>query len=148
MIRPTIISVVAGLVSITQSMATFANNTQTTVFLVPFQIETYMPVTRQTIECDALEKWVLAKESHAAHLTDLLRDDVDVKFDEQRVRAKIVMPSSVIYIDSNGTAIRGEKLARVDVEQFTATLSKLGASRTLLRRNGVPECKTGAGKSR
>ena len=40
----------------------FAQKTAT-VFFIPFERETYIPVTKQTVECASMEKWMIYKES-------------------------------------------------------------------------------------
>jgi hypothetical protein len=74
------------------SIRAIATGADTMVYYVPFRIETFVAITRATIESSAGAKWVISDPSRVKSLVALLNGGVRVKsdkFDENRVRAKI-----------------------------------------------------------
>ena len=98
-----------------------------TVYFLPFEIETYVPVTADTVECDAHEVWQIKDSQQSARLLGLLRND-DSRVDPKRIRAKIVSPGKTFLVDSAGVATDGESRYRLDLPGFLQLREDLAAS--------------------
>lgn len=78
------------------------------LFYLPFEAETYVPVTRQTIEKDATCVFELAAmTAQARRLAHLLQSGVEGGFDDRVVRLKIVglLPES-LFVNQDGEVMR------------------------------------------
>jgi len=82
----------------------------TTVYFVPFQIETYVPITRVTVVSQAWEKWTISSKSQTSSLIALLNRGDEETFDEYRVRVLILSGNQTFFIDANGVASTKGKL--------------------------------------
>lgn len=82
----------------------------TTVYFVPFEIETYIPITQATITSQAWEKWTVSSKSKNSILIALLKNGTEEKFDESRVRCLILLGKQTYFVDANGVASTTGKL--------------------------------------
>ena len=78
------------------------------LFYLPFGAETYVPVTRQTIEKDATCIFELAAASaEAGRLTLLLQSGTESGFDDRVVRLKIIgLFPETVCVNQDGEVIR------------------------------------------
>lgn len=115
----------------------------TTVYFVPFDIETYVPITRSTIMSIAWEKWTISSESETSRLINLLSYGVEGKFDEGKVRALVLSNNKAYFIDSSGVALidsnwavlEGKPGVRIDKAEFVKFRDSLRADeRQMLRK--------------
>ena len=98
-----------------------------TVYFVPFEIETYVPITRDTIISDAWEKWSLSSESEASRLLALLNHGNQDKFDEGNVRALVLYGHHRYFVDSNGVALGEKSSVKIDKARFVSFGASLRA---------------------
>ena len=98
----------------------------TVVYFIPFEIETYLPVTKDAIECSAHEVWVVAGTEQQVQLQRFLENGEAAAFDEKRVRAKIVSPFGNAFIDATGVAQTASSSLRVDRGKFKALIVQGG----------------------
>ncbi len=100
-----------------------------TVYFIPFQVETYIPVTEETIVSQAWEKWTTSSKSEISRLTTLLEHGSESKFDGNRVRAMVLLDGQRYLIDSNGVVkTKGRASIRIDKGKFIEFLTSLRAS--------------------
>jgi hypothetical protein len=85
----------------------------TTVFFVPFEVETYAPITRATITSFAGEKWTISSKSETSRLISLLNQGEQGNFDENKVRCLVLSGDQTRFIDSKGVVVQEQ--ARVSV---------------------------------
>jgi len=123
------------------SLFVFANNVfgtdVTTVYFVPFEIETYVPITKATIISQAWEKWTISSESQTSSLIALLNHGDERTFDENRVRGLILSGNQTFFVDANGVASTKGKLGiRIDKVMFVKFRDSLRTDqRKILKRN-------------
>ena len=99
----------------------------TVVYFVPFEIETYVPITIDTITCQAREKWILSDNSDVATLNRLLNPGNDAKFDSARVRVKISASNETYFIDAEGVVLTDKhsfKIDKIAFVKFAESLTK------------------------
>ncbi len=74
------------------------------IYYIPFHVETYVPVTPETIEATAHQKVVLYRESELLNrLKDELTDNqIPGRFDDRTVRLKVRLKRRVFLVDSDG----------------------------------------------
>ena len=103
-----------------------------TVYFVPLKRQTYEPITVQTIELKAQEKWKLNSVS-AQSLKRLLASGEAFPFDEKNIRMKIIFDKSKFFVDMNGVyvnadniksfkVVNGRKLDIAKLEEFRLAL--------------------------
>jgi hypothetical protein len=108
-----------------------------TVYFVPFQIETYVPITQATIVSKAWEKWTLKSNSQISALKNILNQGDESKFESHRVRALIISDTQTIYVDANGTAsINGDVGKKIDKNMFVKFRDSLDSDERLSLRGG------------
>lgn len=90
----------------------------TTVLVIPFDVETYIPVTVSTIECNAWERWTITDRDQARRLIALLTQGDSAFFDSQRVRVAVLQGASRYYVDTNGVVLDGIVSHRLDRKTF------------------------------
>jgi len=123
------------------SLFVFASNVfgtdVTTVYFVPFEIETYVPITQATIISEAWEKWTISSKSKTSSLIALLNHGDEETFDENRVRGLILSGNQTFFIDANGVASTNGKLGlRIDKARFVRFRDSLHPDqRKILKRN-------------
>jgi hypothetical protein len=99
-----------------------------TVYYVPFQIETYVPITESTIISKAWEKWALDSDEKISELNTILHSGEQSKFEGARVRMLVVSANHKVYIDSNGVASEdGQVGIRIDKNAFLKFRESLSA---------------------
>jgi hypothetical protein len=109
----------------------------TTVYFVPFEIETYVPITRATIISEAWEKWTISSKSKTSSLIALLNHGDEEAFDENRVRGLILSGNQTFFVDTNGVASTTGKLGiRIDKAMFLKFRDSLHTDqRQILHKN-------------
>ena len=91
----------------------------TIVYFVPFEIETYVPITQETITAEAWEKWTISSKTQRSRLFAILNQGGQGKFDEKRVRVMVRAGKQTYFIDSDGVVLRKGKLnVRIDKAAF------------------------------
>lgn len=85
------------------------------LYLIPFGVETYLPVRKDDIEAKALCVVELrGDEADAARLSELLFESRRGKLDELRVRVKVDgIGGDAVYIDADGGVSQGERQWRL-----------------------------------
>ena len=73
-----------------------------TVYFVPFEIETYVPITPDTIVSKAWERWTLAGKRENSRLLRVLSRGHSATYDGKRTRLLIVAGERSYYVDSSG----------------------------------------------
>ena len=111
------------------SLVLFASNVfgadVATVYFVPFEIETYVPITQATIISQAWEKWTISSQSQTSSLIALLNHGDEWKFDESRVRGLVVSENQTFFVDANGVASANGKLGiKIDKSLFLLKTKK------------------------
>jgi hypothetical protein len=109
----------------------------TTVYFVPFEIETYVPITQATIISQAWEKWTISSKSQTSSLIALLNHGDEETFDENRVRGLILSGNQTFFVDANGVAsTKGKPGIRIDKAMFVKFRDSLHTDqRKILKRN-------------
>jgi hypothetical protein len=145
LLRATVSCVVVGMIWL--SPPALAQSVITAYF-VPFEIETYVPITPTTISDAAWEKWTISSKRKMSHLIDLLSRGSAGSFDEHRVRVMIVAGSRTYLIDASGIALVGKEAIQIDrskLEVFRKSLS--GGERKVLRsQSGNQSEESGRGR--
>lgn len=86
-------------------------------YFIPIDIETYTPITTETIESRSFERWCLSSSSEVDHLLSILAGEGPVNFSASRVRMKVVSPNATRFVDANGTvSFDGRTGARADAK--------------------------------
>ena len=84
------------------------------VFLIPFGVTTYIPVTRGDIESQSFFRILLVAEDGAAGLHPLVRrlqvllesHPTNRRLDENFIRLKVELPGQTYYVDGTGVVLR------------------------------------------
>lgn len=97
-----------------------------TVYFIPFEIETYVPVTKESIVCDSSEVWTVADKSQIADLTEILRAGSRATFNEKMVRVRIERNGAISYIDAKGTLAAAKSSYQIDRVRFARFGQSLG----------------------
>ncbi len=103
------------------SVRAVAAGTDATVYFLPFRIETYVAVTRVTIETEAADRLMITEPSQVKRLLALLNGGVKAKpgeFSENRIRAKIITGDQIYYIDAEGVVEKGSTDTKIDTSEF------------------------------
>jgi len=79
--------------------------TDTTVYFIPFQVETYVPITPENITDQAWEKWNISTKRHSQRLLAIINHGHSAAFDRNRVRALVVSDGKKYFIDTNGVMV-------------------------------------------
>ena len=99
----------------------------TTVYFIPFDVETYIPVTQADIASRAWEQWNISSHVETTRLITILNRGPKQTFDSSKVRCLIVVSSIQTYlIDANGVVSQannlGTTLDKAEFEQFRDSL--------------------------
>ena len=89
-----------------------------TVYSIPFEIDTYVPVTAKTIACAAWQKWVISDATQASKLGAILRSGPKAKFDDHLVRMLISTDRTNYYVDQKGVALMNYSASKVDLKKL------------------------------
>jgi hypothetical protein len=89
-----------------------------TVYYIPFAVETYVPVTKDSIVCDAWEKWTIADKTQAADLVSFLTRGESGDFKDRFVRMLVTGSDGAYYIDHNGVALVGQVTHKLDLKRI------------------------------
>jgi hypothetical protein len=111
------------------STATPHASVATTIYYLPFNTETYSPVTTSSIECAAKNTWIVsdyAKLKELSAILDTVDNESSLKFDANRVRVKIVKGFQVTYLDANGVANDQDRNSKINKTAFSKLLTSLG----------------------
>ena len=78
------------------------------VYFIDFEAETYVAVTTATIASHADEKWTISSKPDKDRLLAILNQGHDGNsFDENRVRALVVVDDKSYFVDRNGVVRNG-----------------------------------------
>ena len=88
------------------------------VYFIPFEIETYVPVTQETIVSSAWEKWTISSKDEISYLIELLNSGKKGDFDGKRVRGFVCINNQNYFIDSNGVVLKGKLSIQMDKAKF------------------------------
>jgi hypothetical protein len=98
-----------------------------TVYFVPFQVDTYVPITEATIRARAWERWHISSKDTLARLLNSMTEAKGAQFDEDRVRVLVVRSDDQIYsIDCNGIGRKGATAIRINKATFLNFRDSLG----------------------
>jgi len=87
----------------------------TKVYFVPFEVETYVPITPETIESQAWEKWTISSKEENSRLLRILRGGPEGAYDKNKTRVLIIFGKESYYVDSSGVVrLDGKRDARID----------------------------------
>lgn len=109
------------------SCALGGNENVVTVYFVPFEIETYVPITTATIVCEAREKWTITDASQVTRLISFLNQGKEAPFNDRRVRVQVSRDNQSYYIDSEGVALKGNSSYRINKVEFARFAESLRA---------------------
>lgn len=106
------------------TLPAFSNDSKTVLnyYYIPFQIETYEPITLQNIKDKATVKGVVMDDD-ALTLLRLLADKKQVAtFDKKRVRLLVETKDgkNPIFVDAEATVFNGESEYALNPKAFTA----------------------------
>jgi hypothetical protein len=96
-----------------------------TIYYVPIGVETYAPITSETIRSAAQEKWVITEPSRIQQLLSILRGGTPHPFDDADVRAVIYYGDDTFFLNRAGEVKShlGSKLINVSgFSKFYSTL--------------------------
>lgn len=99
----------------------------TVVYFFPFDIDTYIPITTETIKGTATQKWTLTDTSHVSHLLLILNQGDKARFDNENVRAAVFTHGQIYYLNRDGVVKNGKysyKINMNDFWKFRASLSE------------------------
>jgi hypothetical protein len=126
------------------SVESFGGSDMTKVYLIPFEVETYVPVTRDSIACEAHEVWTFSKAAQTRRLLVFLSGGTAVdggtaiRFDEKRVRVKVSSSNRTAFVDSDGVVAQ-DKTTRIDKREFVELLKTLAGKPQALDKR--PHCR-------
>jgi hypothetical protein len=90
-----------------------------TVYYVPFQVETYEPITTATIKDRAKYRLDVADANEILSLLRMLSNAKgESSFDQKRVRLLVVAEKREIVVDADGNVLDAGKTYRLSREQF------------------------------
>jgi hypothetical protein len=98
-----------------------------TIYYVPIGMETYAPITSETIRSQAREKWVITEPSRIRQLLAILRVGTPHSFDDADVRAVIYCGGDIFFLNREGEvkSNSGSTLIKIsDFSKFYSTLRK------------------------
>ena len=96
-----------------------------TVYFVPFRVDTYVPITKQTIRSAAWEKWIVTDRSRVSTLMKLLRGGKPHEFYNADVRAVIYNGNEIFYVNKVGDVEAKDGSSRIDIRELSAFLSHM-----------------------
>lgn len=102
------------------------------VYVIPFDVDTYTPVTRADIECRAMEEWTLSGRQ-MRRLKGMIERSRGGPFNEKKVRVKVAVAGDPVFLDADGNvrSEAGDGTMKLKAFQaFAAALPKGARSRT------------------
>jgi hypothetical protein len=100
----------------------------TTVYFFPFEIDTYVPITKATIQSSASQKWTISNESEVARLLAILNRGVKAHFDDANVRAVVFSGGQTYYLNRDGVIQKGDQSYKIDLSEFWKFRASLSES--------------------
>ena len=106
------------------------NSTKAMIYFIPFQVETYQPITPQNIKDKATYTLEIRSEESLSRIALIFNrnDEMTEKFDAKRVRLLFEHKSKALYVDSYGNVLSNDKqfaLSKKDFEDLQDFLSHL-----------------------
>jgi hypothetical protein len=99
-----------------------------TVYFIPFGVQTYLPVTTETIVASSWERWTVSDDAPIYALVELFEPDLyGPEFDFKNVRALVCHGDSKYYIDSMGKVMVNGLRMRIDRDDFIKLMRRHGA---------------------
>lgn len=102
------------------------NESNATVYFMPFEFQTITFETKQGVISDATEKWTISNDDKVAKLADLLEQGQPAVFNDEMIRVAIVLDDKTYYMDSEGVVLKGKKGVKVDKAEFMKFRNSLG----------------------
>jgi hypothetical protein len=118
-------------------LASNAGAAVTTAYFVPFDIETFVPITQENIISEAFEKWTISSKSQTSSLVALLSHGIEGQFDGSHVRLSVSAENKTFFVDAKGVASTNGKtgiyIDKSTLAQFRDSLTAY--QRKILHRN-------------
>ncbi|MBI1424617.1 MAG: hypothetical protein GC149_14315 [Gammaproteobacteria bacterium] len=99
-----------------------------TVYFIPFEIESYVSITRENIKSFAWEKWEIDSESKSSKLLKIIDSGNSENIDNHHIRVLVVSDKGNYFIDSNGVVSRTGKpdikINKIEFMRFRDSLGK------------------------
>jgi len=107
-----------------------------TVYFIPFEASTFVPVTRDDISCRALEKWAITDAAQAAKLMNIVThgEQGTYTFDYPLVRVLVSDKDKTYYIDHKGVTVVGKLTYKIDPQKIEAFRQSLNPNDVLPRK--------------
>ena len=103
------------------------------VYFIPFDVETYVAVTRNDIIAQAWEKWTVVDGAAINRLARLFKPTNKQEFNEAKVRCLVILKGERYFIDANGIALKdGGTSLSVDRARFLAFGDSIAKNRARL----------------
>jgi hypothetical protein len=96
-----------------------------TIYYVPIGVETYAPITSETIRSAAREKWVITEPSRIQQLLRMLRGGTPHPFDDADVRAVIYYGGDTFFLNRDGEVKSRSGSTLINVSDFSKFYSTL-----------------------
>src|SRR4051812_44803336 len=77
------------------------------VYFIPPGVETYVPVTPESIRRQAFERWCLSSTAQIDKLSSIVSGKTSATFDARRVRMAFLSKNAVRYMDADGIVSTG-----------------------------------------
>lgn len=96
-----------------------------TIYTLPFNIVTYVPITKSMIRTSASEKWVIADQVRVRHLLEILHSGTPHLFEDANVRAVVYYGHDSFFITQDGDVENNTNSTKIDVSKFLKFYSTL-----------------------
>jgi hypothetical protein len=90
------------------------------IYFIPFEVQTYIPITKNTIISSAWEKFEISDKTTSNRFIRLFvrHNNNKIEFDEKNVRILVVHKKDYYFVDMNGVAVKNDMLFRIDKIKF------------------------------
>jgi hypothetical protein len=94
------------------------------IYYIPFNVETYIPVTKSNIEEKSHYKFNISSKEFILHIKTMLNAMKEGQFLPKRVRLKLVMDSIEYFFDSEGGVEIDRRHFKVDKYELEEIIKK------------------------
>lgn len=102
---------------------------------IPFEVQTYVPVTIKDIENRAFYKFEVAENSELSiKLINILHNDNPGTFDYKMVRLKVQKGNKIYYVDSKGNIKVSMKITKGKKEDMEKVINEMIAKYGIRRQ--------------
>lgn len=92
---------------------------------LPFSIQTYRPVTKQTIVKSAFIQLIIKHQEMPNSVRALIKEEDHISFDNQKVRLRILDGQDSYFFDANGNGVLNKRTpVSIDVHAFENLISQ------------------------